>query len=252
MTCAQETMVRWGIPDWSDPSTYGDASRWSGSRWRWEFTRRRPDYRADFEKYAQGTLDRLDERRRTEPTKKFLGRNDPGFVATMEWMENYDAMELVEKYGLLHLPNPCISDQPWHVIRFEKRFGGVMRGDGPFRWNPNQQAEKETATMLVPEGAAAALFDLSRPLNPQLKTAKEILIELQKVRKEKTGRKPHRQKWLNYLRALDARESNATLAEMGSVFWPDTFLSSGNARKNEHSAWDEYQAAVRLRDNLPT
>ena len=43
--------TNWGIPNWRDPSSYGDTKRWSEARWHWEFMRRREDCRADFLAY---------------------------------------------------------------------------------------------------------------------------------------------------------------------------------------------------------
>jgi hypothetical protein len=202
----------WGIPDWRDPSAYGETTSWSKSRWRWEFTRRRKDYRDDFEKNVKPTLDQLNERIRLDPKQRFLGCDDPGFVAVLCVG---DSRSLVEKYGLIHLPNPRISDQPFWVLTFKRRFGGVMCGEGPFRWHPNLPAEEETAAMMVPKGAAALQIDLSAPIGPQLKNAKEILVILQEKQEGKVVRhNRHPKKWFTYLRVLDAKEDGAKLTEI--------------------------------------
>jgi hypothetical protein len=243
-------MTDWGVPDWTDPSTYGDASQWSGSRWRWEFTRRREDYRDDFDTNAQWSLDQLSERSRSNPAKRFLGRDDPGFVASGSCG---DARPFVEKYGLIDLPNPRISDQPFRVIRFEKRFGGVMRGKGPFRWHQDQQAEEETAMMLVPKGSAAALFDLSRPVNPQLETAKELLVELQKAQEGKLlQHRKHPKKWFTYLRVLDAKEAGATLSDIaGSGILGKLIRSNTVPEDGPQAAHQVLEAARHLMFNWP-
>ena len=48
-------MNEWGIPDWRDAQAYGDTSKWTIYRWRWEFYRRRSDLRECFD--AHPTLD---------------------------------------------------------------------------------------------------------------------------------------------------------------------------------------------------
>ncbi|MFC3447666.1 hypothetical protein ACFOLL_16990 [Falsochrobactrum ovis] len=49
--------TEWGLPDWQDESSYGNTSSWSFMRWRWEFTRRRDDYRNDFDNWKDQTYD---------------------------------------------------------------------------------------------------------------------------------------------------------------------------------------------------
>jgi hypothetical protein len=42
--------AKWGIPDWRDGSAYPTPEKMSDRAWRWEFLRRRDDYRRDWEK----------------------------------------------------------------------------------------------------------------------------------------------------------------------------------------------------------
>src|SRR4051794_6937886 len=39
---------RWGVPDWRDTAAYSRAENTRLGRWRWEFLRRRQDYREDW------------------------------------------------------------------------------------------------------------------------------------------------------------------------------------------------------------
>ena len=42
-----------GLPDWRNKESY--TKNWNLDRWRWEFTRRRPDIRAAFDQFKQRT-----------------------------------------------------------------------------------------------------------------------------------------------------------------------------------------------------
>ena len=91
--------MNWGIPDWTDECAYGDVSRWSEYRWRWEFTRRRSDCRADFRAHKDETARFFDclralEIKRSPGAKRgrLLRPDEPGFTAQVP--------NCYEKYGL--------------------------------------------------------------------------------------------------------------------------------------------------------
>lgn len=71
----------WGVPDWRDADAY--PKKLDPRLWRWEFARRRPDYRATWEQAS---------RRATVPGTRFP--HEPAEAA---------------QYGLLHLINPRFS-----------------------------------------------------------------------------------------------------------------------------------------------
>src|SRR5262249_4141283 len=71
-------------------------------------------------------------------------------------------------------------------------------------------------------------FDLSRPVDEQLKLAREALLrwqasasdELEESLPARGINKPHSGLWPIYLRALDAYESSASLAQIATTLWP--------------------------------
>ena len=96
-------------------------------------------------------------------------------------------------------------------------------------------------------GLALFRFDLTQALRPQIKKAEVALKTLQKERfGTKNTPKPKRGNWPLYLRALDARDAGATYELMFKTFWPNDF---GN--KTPTSAYDIYQAAIKLRNIFP-
>jgi hypothetical protein len=88
-------------------------------------------------------------------------------------------------------------------------------------------------------------FDITKPLEPQIKNARDSLLRIQaEIHGKKNTPRPRKLSWPLFLRALDARDCEATYAEMASTFWP-------GLRKTEQSARDTYEQAARLRDNFP-
>jgi hypothetical protein len=105
----------WSIPNWCEPDSYGDTRRWGENRWRWEFTRRREDCRADFlaHKDDEMALDaKVLQRLGVKPGRR-LQPHEPGFIASVPGC--------YEKYGISKLPNPAIGDQPFYILMFALR-----------------------------------------------------------------------------------------------------------------------------------
>jgi hypothetical protein len=229
-------MIDWGIPNWCDRSAYGDTTRWSEHRWRWEFTRRRDDCRADFLAHKDETVRffeqvRADEVARSPDAKRgpLLRPDEPGFVAQVP--------DCYKKYGLNNLPNPGIGDQPFYVIMFRKRGPRlVLWPEDGIRGGRFQKTE------------AVIVFDLTAPIEAQLASIRRLLESRQK--KEvgvvvKPGRR-HLTKWIEYLRVLDARESGASWSQIA------TSGALGKVRRIEpHWARDTWNSANTLRFNWP-
>ena len=198
----------WGLPDWSDERAY-PSKKWSESRWRWEFTRRRDDYRRDFNIHLEATVALMSELAKASPGRRFLAPNEPGFVVQCP-------IDCTERYGLGALPDPRISDHPFHVLMFQS-LKGFVPGAGPTAeaWVPSLSWAEKVNWTPIPDGFAAVVLDLSEPLERQWRSIRDLLQEYQK---EKFGRIPntrrHPQKWLTYLRVLDAREFGASWAQI--------------------------------------
>jgi hypothetical protein len=233
MARAHNTPVvsNWGIPDWRDPSAYGDTGRWSEFRWRWEFIRRRDDCRKDFLAHKDETVRFFEEvhaHRRTPDGKRLLRPDEPGFVAQVPGC--------YEKYGLINLPNPAIGDQPFYIIMFR------TRGPRLLMWT-----EDGIKTRFSETTDAVMVFDLTAPIGAQVKGARELLEWRQK---DKLGHvvepgKKHSTKWFSYLRVLDAKESGASLSQIAK---------SGvlvGRREDPQSARDVWNAANALRFKWP-
>lgn len=215
----------WGLPNWQDPSSYGDTRHWTVNRWRWEFTRRRPDYRQAFDDAAQASLSRAQALYSEKPAGRILSIDEPGFCADERWPP---------KFGLSALPNPRISNQPQHVLSFLPLHPSeIYVGEGP-EWPNDNDA---TAIVHVPKGRLAVVLDLARPMSAQLDELKASLEATQEIEVGKpVTRRSHPTKWLTYLRVLDGRESGAS--------WSDLTAALGKAMRSNLS--HEPQAAAQV------
>jgi hypothetical protein len=145
----------WGLPDWQNEAAYGDTDAWSNHRWRWEFTRRREDYRADFDAHAQCSYETsvAVQDGFGRPAIDVLKPENPGFVAQST---------LALKYDLAGMPNPRISEQPWHSIMFHNLALRFYTGSG------KDFLDGDTAEEFpIPEGWMGAILDLSKPWTSQ-------------------------------------------------------------------------------------
>lgn len=232
--------TQWGIPiAWHDRTEYGGTDAWSDDRWRWEFTRRREDYRADYERLLPETLRWIEALRKTDPELIYPTPDDVEFGV-------FGDLTTKGTYGLLSLPNPRLSDAKYFFF-MNSDGGDILIGDG----GPGTSHEPETLD--VPLGYAAVLIDLSLPLDRQWESARDMVAMYQS---EQIGRvsanRKHATKWLGYLQVLDAREQGATLrqiAESGVLGGARRSASSVDQRDQvAKQVWDQ---ARRLMFNWP-
>lgn len=206
----------WGVPDWRKPENYGSTEGWSRDRWRWEFIRRRADVRAAFDEGAEDTYRYLVKFAGMEGfPAAHLRPDEPGFTV---------AHPLALEVELPRLPNPRIGDQD-SVLAFRDASAVVHT------FNSEQP----------PDGFERFDFDLSKPIEPQIETARHVLKELQVIEHGKLIQKRrHPKKWLTYLRVLDGREAGASWREL-TVLLP-------HRNGSEQSARDVWQQATALQE----
>jgi len=188
----------WQTPHWTSRDDYpvsGDAlPDW---RWRWEFLRRDEGYQRAWQ---AGTPIEDSGNRMAHPR---------------------DLYRVNYLYELGNLFNPCFDPSGYRNI-FSRSTGLI------FRWSPPYQfldvVEKLKPTDLLEffrhyfrdqqdisertkDGSlATAIFDLNKPLPPQLKQIEHLLKEQQKHQSGKLIQFRKRQKlWPRYLRILDAQ-----------------------------------------------
>ncbi|MBF9031703.1 DUF2285 domain-containing protein [Rhodobacterales bacterium HKCCE3408] len=201
-------MKEWGTPNWRDAEAYGDSESWHLWRWRWEFYRRRGDLREDYFKFSEKgyqLLSAMAEYPRLSGVRK----------ETLKKPSDKDyhcrTPDCLEKYSYYTLPNPAFGNHPLFEIR------PVYDRDDRVEF-VDPHGEAKVLKVDFEEGQYGVVFDLDRPLAPQFEVARKRLEERQKFRYGALVKTPrHRSKWLFYLRALDAREAGASLAEIAAI-----------------------------------
>jgi hypothetical protein len=265
-------MNEWGLPNWRDEAAYGNTGVWGRHRWRWEFTRRREDYRRDYAMY---------ESLKSLPLEEMV----EAFAANGLSASPTDPYA---PYGLSSFPDPRVSEQPAMSITFRSRapataFGRKSDGDGTATVEFSVDTSRTRALSLtvlagnsfaeayvwdeagtiqqvgtftkyggvsVPEGFACVMLDMSKPLDRQWKRISGTLQRRQKMNVKDT--RAHTRKWLTYLRVLDAREDGCSwdvIAKSGILGKAIATSTENNRRvKAASDAWDQ---ARRIQFNFP-
>lgn len=216
----EDAAKEWGLPDWRDHFSYrnkfGDPSEWSFNRWRWEFLRRRGDYRLAFDKLINerrnGTIFRdsvteVDENgyRRmvvVNPNSEALvsSAGEIGFSFSI-----YDDLELLSKFSMFFMPNPRFSEQPESSLL-----------------SANTAMASKFDDQGHPIDTLNYQFDLRKPLTAQLKACELMLKSCQaRVGGAVKEEKHQMQNWLEYLQALDAREVGLSYNMMMGPAFPN-------------------------------
>jgi hypothetical protein len=229
-------MNEWGIPDWRDPSNYGDVKHWSTNRWRWEFYRRRDDLREFFDRWAEISF-RADLRANAGRSP-----NEPGFLA---FGQDEDAGVAIRKFGYGGIPNPRIGAQPAiAIVPYEKLVGHIRNYYNPKR-NKSRvisvfKKTSQTYEIDLEPSEFAIKFDLNKPLASQIDDALRVLRDAQRAlhgRLIKSAQ--HQEKWLRYLRTLDARAEN--------VPWSKIAMIDSTTAQTPQTARDTWKQADALR-----
>jgi hypothetical protein len=219
-------MNEWGTPDWEYAGSYAHAAFWDENDWRWQFLRRRADYRADFEAALKAHDSQLDVPDDLFAETEFSLRAD-GMRAKP--FRHKGAL----RYGLSDFYDPIVCN--WGAFGPEWGTGLIYGGEHGREWRVTETGHFVTVDA---EYMVALAFDLRRPLKAQLAEAEVELqsqqinnLELaaleagtwtQKPIKPLKATKRHKANWVIYLRVLDAHEAGATLSEIAAIL-PSTY-----------------------------
>ena len=182
---------RWGVPDWRDTASYPRPDTARLGRWRWEFLRRRHDYREDWLLHF--------ERNYCRSNAVYGGLPCPAGVRS--WEEHFaysvNVLEIGMRYGTGSLLiDPAQSECALNLFH---RSGGVL-----------QFASEEHFEILRRDMVAPYQFDLKKPLANQFKDAEKYLRMLQKEHEiVPESRRRQVSKWPRYLQVIDAYDDGA-------------------------------------------
>lgn len=208
-----------GVPDWRNARAYPDEDalmrEWQNAgafpsdstllkMWRWEFLRRRDDYREAWRAQYERSQRYFDECAKGGEHLCPAGSRQAGYAIGAAHLSGMAA-----KFQL------NIVQAPWDIYHiqqmpplFASSFGQGYKADTE---NRDDWGRYAVDARLTSESQMMIIFDLSKPLAAQLEKAK---VYLSAIQNEYYGElKPpryHRRLWPKYLRILDARDSGET------------------------------------------
>jgi len=210
---AAEIQARWGIPNWTRAEDY--PIEMTDRAWRWEFLRRNPVYRRDWEALEARGL-----------TVRILG--EPGFIEVASFTDDtnwhmYFNPKCHLTDNILDLLEAVNVDVNYVVSRDRKPTPRLPLNNPKF---------------------VEYQFNIAEPLGPQIRKAQSDLLQAQEVLSgRKSTPRPSRELWSLYLRLLDARECDASWRTIGR-----TLYGSDTACQKARRTFD---CAVVVRDNFP-
>jgi hypothetical protein len=209
----------WGVPDWRNAAAY-EAQR-SPRQWRWEFLRRRQDYREDW-------LMHYEPSRREAPA---IFGNMPLPEGVTSWEDHYSGIasfpDSAWKYGIAPLIDPsrtCSEFELWQFFQITPPYFLHF-------------ASRERFQEMKDTGHALVAFDLNRPLGEQLRSAKARLKRAQvELLGSASDWRRHEDKWPLYLRVIDARDAGETWESIGVHVLGRTEDAAQHARNTHEQA----------------
>ena len=207
-----EEISDWGVPDWREADQYPATDSLTHRQWRWQFLRRRPEFREEWQAGVRDGKLWFDTVMTGDPERC---KREYGTVTVFDPRRDYNDGALYQRFTRV---NTAVEGVSYELSE---------------RWTES--------------GLALFRFDLTQALRPQITKAEVGLKALQKERfGTKNTPKPKRGNWPLYLRALDAKDAGASYDLMARTFWPDDF-----DKKTAQSARDVYKAAAALRNIFP-
>jgi hypothetical protein len=267
------------VPDWKDAATYGYTKSYTKSLhfhcWAWEFLRRNPEYRKDFQHWCSiraeveskhGPISRLSRNQRSKIAEllhysppRCAGEDDQAWYQRC-FAENVDPWKLAlnvalgRKWGLYDLYDPDSHD--CRHVKFRPRRTVLVT-------TSLEQVVEDAMVLKTFDGIGAASgqakrgrrnvyarIDLSRDLSPQLGQVKREVAALQKLMRRESGlavkiTKAFSKNWQSYLRVLDARSSNAKWKEIAKCLFPKT-VDKYPELKGQRKARDTFKQALKI------
>ena len=220
-------------PDWQEPAHYAALQSADARQWAWEFLRRNPAYRRDWEAFI-ARWRALEADYGAPPQRDFLRwKADPrAWVRAAEAEGGECRVDedkvLIEcalgaKYGFYKFPPDPVEDRP------------------DIEWRPLPETPPFEDCAEV-EAAMPLCFDLALPLRPQLEAAGRRLAARQaRLRREGMRMKRlrvWRDEWLRWLRLLDAEAAGAGEEAIARVLFGGDRQALADARRAAHALRD--------------
>jgi len=223
------------MPDWRKAEDYHFPATFPRYRWAWEFLRRNPDYRKDWQAALSRFLSKTEEfEEGRDPMADLLaGRKQVGVGE--DWKEDpedpafYLPVEEAARWGLSRgLLNPATADPAWLIFSVSHGTIHYLREGARF-------TSRGFAYPIVE-------FDLHLPTKPQIDGLAARLDNDRKARGIKPRQVRHyRDRWHVYLRLLDAELDHRTTSQIA-----DALAQESEGFADPKKLWDQLRAAKRM------
>lgn len=224
-------MIPEWLPNWRNVAAYPEPDGLYCRGWAWEFLRRNPEYQKDFIE-LQNYLDECAYDAKIAassdtPVNTFWICDPPAMPSEneksyMDRMADFDGPVIMtpawrwfaEKWGLNRLQEPAVPHT--QTLRFEQ--GGAVAVTGKYtRMSGHSRANMR----LKSDFEMWIKFDLSQPLEAQIKAAKRRLYARKPFVRPGPQPRHHKVKFPTYLRLLDAEIAGASLEEAAALIYPE-------------------------------
>ena len=214
----------WGVPDWRDADAYPKPNELKLDEWRWEFLRRRSDFRTAYMRSEEEFIGES-KGRHFERVYKIANLKDP----------RLSVLDLKTR----HLP-PDNPFPPYFDIVFLDTSLWTHYADPWDPWNRERRPRVEPQPYHMD-----FRVDLRRSLGSQFEEFAKLAADEQKIlnKGKKIHRRAHKDKWPLYLQVLDARDSGASYSQIAH-----TILQ--HQQQTEQAARDVIKQAEALRNNF--
>jgi hypothetical protein len=212
------------MKDWRDSANYTFAGRLSREQWAWEFLRRNPDYRREWQAFL-ATWEALESAYGKPPQRDFNAwKRDP-----RAWVHAADCPAGECRVDQDKVLIECALGARWGFYKFPvDPNDDDPVGAGRLTWREVDTEEvievglHDEAYLGTDAARIAIGFDLSLPLRPQMERAKRYLQMTQRQRVRDGRVRPasvalHRARWTRLLRLLDAEAAGADRATLGEL-----------------------------------
>ena len=218
-------------PDWKCAADYAYTKLLDPFGWAWEFLRRNPEYRSDFEALRCGELDEWVY----DPPKEAFETDEQWFSRCgikdgTNPQKFSPEQNLARKWGLWHrIYDPAKTADELKSIGTPVLFDVDVNPEFIVQWdhlNDIPVIEEPGGVTIVRRDRLLVVFDVTGPITPQLAKVKKKFSQARKslspnVTKIGAAGKPKVTAFLQGIRALDALMEGASNHEIGKEFFGD-------------------------------
>lgn len=214
--------------NWEDEKKYEFTKTLDLHGWAWEFLRRNEDY---ISAWSELFKKHIQDGGMSVETAIPLDTQNPHMKALQEF---WRVSHFIDPSCDSSYPMVFDEENPMLAIRFSEKFEKRLFIDYAFEYKKIE----------VPYGFAAVIFNLNKPLEAQAEVAIKELSSYKKMHfMDDPPIKPHKEKWVEYLRILDAKNDDLNIknSKIAQVLYSKDDPKSANKKVS-----DSYKKAKML------